>query len=202
MKQRRFYLNFPGLLSLGLLIIMCACAKETSDLELALRPSQTPTGAAGGLDGSVASHEISDQPVSVYVYVCGAVNHPGVVELPSGSRAEAAIIAAGGFAPNADIDYLNLAALVSDGDKLDIPTLEEAEAQAKQDAAIASGIVNINTADASLLGTLPGIGESRAADIIAYRETHGSFRTIEEIMNVSGIKEAAFNKIRDKICVE
>ena len=63
----------------------------------------------------------------------------------------------------------------------------------------ASGRVNINTADAAQLCTLPGIGESRAADIIAYREAHGGFASCEDIMNVSGIKESVYNKISDKI---
>ncbi len=154
----------------------------------ALLPGQNDTGQE-------AAQEIC-------VYVCGAVAAPGVVFLPAGSRAADALEAAGGFGPEAAEEAVNLAARVSDGEKLYFPTREEhaVEARAAEDAA--SGLVNINTADAAQLCTLPGIGESRAADIIAYREAHGGFAACEEIMQVSGIKESVYNRISGKITVK
>lgn len=136
----------------------------------------------------------------VYVYVCGAVSSPGVVVLPEGSRAEDALKAAGGFADDAWRDYVNLAERVSDGEKLYFPTLEESEVLAAQEET--DGRININTADVAQLCTLPGIGESRARDIIAYREANGAFESCEDIMKVSGIKTSVYGKISDKITVK
>lgn len=138
----------------------------------------------------------------ICVYVCGAVKDPGVVFLPDGSRAADALEAAGGFTAEAAEEAVNLAAKVSDGEKLFFPDREEYEAQAEAAEAAASGLVNINTADIMQLCTLPGIGESRAADIIAYREAHGGFATCEDIMQVSGIKESIYNKLSGKITVK
>ena len=135
----------------------------------------------------------------ICVYVCGAVETPGIVFLPEGSSAADALEAAGGFASHAAVDAVNLAAKISDGEKLYFPDCEEYRAQAEKQASASAGLVNINTADAAQLCTLPGIGESRAADIIAYREAHGGFASCEDIMNVSGIKESVYNKISDKI---
>lgn len=135
----------------------------------------------------------------ICVYVCGAVETPGIVFLPEGSRAADALEAAGGFNSHAAVDAVNLAAKISDGEKLYFPDCEEYRAQAEKQASASAGLVNINTADAAQLCTLPGIGESRAADIIAYREAHGGFASCEDIMNVSGIKESVYNKISDKI---
>ncbi len=145
------------------------------------------------------------QDATIRVYVCGAVANPGVVEIPQGSRVEDALKAAGGFGPEAGREAVNLADWVSDGQKLYFPregeALEETQAQADSTDS-PSGLVNINTADAALLCTLPGIGESRARDIISYREANGGFETCEDIMKVSGIKTAAYDKIKDKITVK
>ena len=138
----------------------------------------------------------------ICVYVCGAVKTPGIVFLPQGSRAADALEAAGGFAAGAAEDAVNLAAKVSDGEKLYFPAFEEHAAQTKQEETAAAGLVNINTADAAQLCTLPGIGESRAADIIAYRESHGGFAACGDIMKVTGIKESVYNRISGKITVE
>ncbi|MDL2300816.1 helix-hairpin-helix domain-containing protein [Lachnospiraceae bacterium OttesenSCG-928-D06] len=146
--------------------------------------------------------DVIEETQLIYIYVCGAVMRPGVVALPYGSRAEEAVNAAGGFSKEADETYINLAAQVSDGEKLLIPTMEEALEAAIEDHNKSLGLVNINQADIALLCTLSGIGESRAMDIIAYREENGNFKTIEEIMNVTGIKENTFKKIRDKITIE
>lgn len=141
------------------------------------------------------------QPL-IYVYVCGAVMQPGVVELAEGSRAAEALEAAGGFAPQAQTDYVNLAAKVADGEKLYFPEEGEAELLHSREEAQASGLVNINTAGAQQLCTLPGIGASRAQDIIRYREQNGEFECPEDIMKVSGIKENAYAKLKDLITVK
>lgn len=143
-----------------------------------------------------------DELSVIYVHVCGAVNEPGVVMLPEGSRGQDALEAAGGLTQDAAVDLVNLAQPLDDGMKLYFPTREEAADWQESEQAKEAGLVNINTAGVELLCTLPGIGEARAKAIVAHRETNGNFQTIEDIMQVSGIKESAFGKIRDLITVK
>lgn len=145
---------------------------------------------------------VEPQTVYVYVYVCGAVRTPGVVEVPEGSRAAEALELAGGMTTEADPFYVNLAEIVTDGQKLYFPTASEAEELEAAGKAAEEGLVNINTASAEELCTLPGIGASRAADIVRYREKNGAFQTKEDIMKVSGIKQNAYDKLCDRITVQ
>lgn len=133
----------------------------------------------------------------IYVQVCGQVMNPGVYEVLEGTRMYEVLELAGGVTQDGRTDSLWLAREVKDGDKVYVPG--EDELPGMTDAG--DGLLDINTADVAGLMTLPGIGEARAGDIIAYRTQNGGFKTIEEIMNVPGIKEAAFNKIKDKIKV-
>lgn len=156
----------------------------------------------------------------IMVHVCGAVKKSGVYELREGSRVIDAVNIAGGLLEQAASDYVNLAAFVSDGDKVWIPTVEEVEkilAERKEVSYITTfdqnGVIrgdsnpkgtdkiNINTADKELLCSLPGIGSTRAESIITYREQNGGFHSIEDIMNVSGIKESSFQKIKEYISI-
>jgi competence protein ComEA len=142
------------------------------------------------------SEEKSTEQHYIYVQVCGHVVNPGVYEVLEGSRMYEVIECAGGILADAGTDSLWLAKAVSDGDRIYVPGVDE---DVCEQESIADGIVNINTADAAQLMTLPGIGESRAADILQFREENGAFESIEDIMKVPGIKTAAFNKIKDKI---
>lgn len=159
-------------------------------------------------DGAVSETEAMD-PAFV-VHVCGEVVNPGIYELPAGSRIYEAVKAAGGFTENAAEESVNLASPIEDGVQIRIYSKEEAETLAAGAAPFdgfeASGegkepVVNLNTATKEELMTLSGIGESRAEDIIRYREENGGFQNIEDIMKVSGIKDAAFQKIKDRITV-
>ena len=150
----------------------------------------------------LSESETINRTQMVYVYVCGAVQNPGVVEVPEGSRAEEALRLAGGMTEKADPFYVNLAEPVTDGQKLYFPTTEEAESLENATKAAEAGLVNINTASEEELCTLPGIGASRAADIVRYRERNGIFQTKEDIMKVSGIKQNAYDKLCDKITVQ
>lgn len=143
---------------------------------------------------------------NIYVYICGAVVNAGVYELPKGSRVIQVIEAAGGLREDADVYLINQAKIVEDGEQIRIYTKEEAleadlQMNAKNNGNAVEGRININTADKEALMTLPGIGESKAELIIEYRQNQGGFQTIEDIMNIAGIKEAVFSKIRDKITV-
>ncbi|MBQ8878154.1 MAG: helix-hairpin-helix domain-containing protein, partial [Lachnospiraceae bacterium] len=151
------------------------------------------------------------EAVSLLVHICGAVKNPGVYELSEGDRICHAVEKAGGFTTQADQNYLNQAQKVTDGMRIYIPTQEETALETEdillltddlqQAHAGESGLININTAGMEQLCSLPGIGEGKAQNIIAYREEKGSYTSIEEIMNVEGIKEGLFEKIRDKITV-
>ena len=165
------------------------------------------------LEGTKKAAAVSEtealEPAFV-VHVCGEVVNPGIYELPAGSRIYEAVKAAGGFTENAAEESVNLASPIEDGVQIRIYSKEEAETLAAGAAPFdgfeASGegkepVVNLNTATKEELMTLSGIGESRAEDIIRYREENGGFQNIEDIMKVSGIKDAAFQKIKDRITV-
>lgn len=160
------------------------------------------SGAQTQGTGNSGAQGAQVQKVWIRVYVCGAVKNPGVVEIPEGSRAEDALLAAGGFTEEAGREAVNLADWVLDGQMLYFPTEGEVLEEQIQEAEASAGLVNINTADAAALCTLPGIGESRAADIIAYREKNGGFGSCEDIMKVPGIKTAVYEKICDRITVK
>lgn len=136
-----------------------------------------------------------------YVFVCGAVVKPGVYELPYGSRIYEAVALAGGITDDGAYMAVNLVEPVSDGQQIFIPTNEEYEEKQEEIYQSESGLVDLNTAGKQELMTLTGIGESKAEAILAYRSEHGGFSSIEELMQVPGIKEAAFEKIRDYITV-
>lgn len=158
----------------------------------------------------------AEKPDMIYVHVCGAVLRSGVYELEAGSRVYEAVQAAGGFAENADRNYVNQAQELGDGIKLVIPTLEEAAANiqagitedtfsagAEGDGQTAeAGRININTASETQLCEIPGVGKTRAAAIIAYREAHGGFQKPEDIMQVDGIGEGMYGKMKDSIRVD
>ena len=187
--------------SLILCTLICGCGTSDSEVIVIGRDATEDVRAVHNAQDGMNETSAEESAVSeIRVYVCGAVEMPGVVALPEGSRAEDALLAAGGFSENAWKDYVNLAERVVDGQKLYFPTLDEAESIVEQEKA--DGLVNINTADAATLCTLPGIGESRAKDIIAYREAHGSFESCEDIMKVSGIKANVYSKISDMITVK
>ena len=187
------------------------------------RKAEPSAGSTGRTELSDAS---SEEAKTLVVHICGAVSAPGVYELPAGSRIIDAVEAGGGFLPEADEACCNLAEEIVDGCQIYIMTKSEscADGQTEKKAgiqtspdsdmqttdrnvrsnsapALDNGLVNLNTADVAALMTLPGIGESRAKAIISYREQHGAFAKIEDIMKISGIKQAAFSKIKDKITV-
>lgn len=177
-------------------------------------------------NGSEAVSDKEMQQAMIYVDVCGAVANPGVFQLAAGSRVFQAIEAAGGYLPEAALTCVNRAGVLTDGQQLYILTQEEMERQGLDPAEMAGASdgqmngsagtgkntgmtaqvqqdnrININTADEAQLITLTGIGATRAQAIIAYREENGPFAAIEDIMNVQGIKEGTFAKIKDEIVV-
>ena len=162
-------------------------------------------------------------PQLLAVYVCGQVEKPGVYELEQGSRIADAIALAGGMTEEAATDAWNLAQLLTDAQMIRVPSREEAEALKNETAEggigrsegvsgegaagaaapgmDADGRISLNEASKVQLMTLPGIGEAKAEAILKYRSEHGSFDSIEEIMNIPGIKEGVFSKIKDQITI-
>ena len=146
----------------------------------------------------------------IWVDVSGAVNTPGVYRLKRGSRVFEAIQGAGGFQENADTAGINQASVLSDGEKLQIYTIEEAQQMElssekfsiSQDNTDAKGKININTADLSELQEIPGVGEKKAQSIMEYRELNGNFQSIEQLQEVQGIKGKTFDKVKDYITVK
>jgi competence protein ComEA len=154
--------------------------------------------------------EDEDQSISyIKVHIAGQVNNPGVIALEPGARVEDAINMAGGLTPQGDITHINLAAILQDQDKVYIPSTEEVEAHPDAFEAVqgsgmkagGSGLVNINRASAQELEQLPGIGPVKAQSIIEYRDKNGYFTKIDDIINVSGIGEKTFERIKDSITI-
>ncbi len=141
-----------------------------------------------------------DAEKSIFVYICGAVNSPGVYELPAGSRGDLALERAGGFKDDADREYVNLAAILFDGQRIYFPYEYEVEIMDTESAGSAYP-VNINTAKEEELCKVPGIGPSKAEAIVAYRIKYGAFQCTEDIMNVAGIGESTYSKIKEYISV-
>lgn len=151
--------------------------------------------------------------MKISVYVCGQVQRPGVYELSADARIVTAIEAAGGAYEDADLSYLNLAEHMNDGDKIYVPSFEEtadvdrlirdpAQTEMSAGAADSSQLVDLNTASKEELMNLPGIGESKAEAIIAYRDSVGRINNPDELMNIPGIKDGVYSKFKDKVCVD
>jgi competence protein ComEA len=154
--------------------------------------------------GTMLSEETEPEPKEIIIHVAGAVVKSGVYHLPEGSRVIDAITAAGGAAAEADLDAINLAQPLIDGQKVWVPKAGDqlvGETNSASGAAGGNGKVNINTGDLTQLQTLNGIGPSLAQRIIDYRTNNGPFRQIEDIKNVSGIGTKRFEQLKDYITV-
>ncbi len=230
-KKRITMFLLVGCLFMGL-FLQTGCQKSENGLILEVSSVEE---AADFYDGMLTEEEESKiqnsdasgtenfsgqiEDAKILVHVCGAVLLPGVYELSSDSRVIDAVAAAGGMQDSADMEFVNLAQPLSDGDKVRIPTKEEVtnasgDGFERSDVSVITSTdenrtqkgtqdkININTADVQVLCTLPGIGETRAESILAYRSEHGDFKAIEDIMLVSGIKESSFQKIKDRITVK
>ncbi len=169
--------------------------------------------AGSAADGEAEGGQAPSEAATVFVHVAGAVAAPGVYELPAGSRLQAAVDAAGGFAADAATDAVNLAQEATDGQQVVVPTQEEAASAAGAGSAggtgapegasgaAAGGVVNINTATEAQLDTLPGVGPSTAAKIVADREANGPFERPEDLKRVSGIGDKKYEQLAAFVAV-
>ncbi len=146
-------------------------------------------------------------PAPLRIHVAGAVRVPGVYSLPAGSLVEHAIEAAGGPGEGASLDSINLAARLQDGDQVRVPSRAAAVSESTSPVSTPgqetpASPVNLNTASAAELDRLPGIGPSLAKEIIAYREAHGAFAAIEDLLLVPGIGPAKLAALQDLVVVQ
>lgn len=200
--------------AIGGIIVLALLGIGAAVLGSVLAPSggavviETPVGVDDVVeDGFTDAGPVPPASVLV-VHVVGAVREPGIVELPLGSRVVDAIAGAGGPRDDAGLTGLNLARELVDGEQVFVPTIEEA---ATQPVALppsvgasglgGSGLVNLNTADAAMLDSLPGIGPAIAARILAWRDDNGPFRSVDELLAVSGIGEKTLDGFRDLVTV-
>lgn len=204
-----------GIAVIGIMLVAFACSQFWP------HESQDFVANAGSASASREQHETEQEddarPAAtqdIVVDVEGAVANPGLQTLPSGSRIGDAVDAAGGMREDAATGTVNLAKVVSDGDQIVILTKEEeaqsrtaSQSDARSDAgsgdaqAGSSGKININTADATELQQLSGVGPSLSERIVEYRQANGKFKSIEDLQNVSGIGKTRFANIKDKICI-
>jgi len=169
-------------------------------------PSRPPASAATTATGSTGGDAKKDGRVTVHV--AGAVAKPGVYDLDANARVIDAVEAAGGGAADADLNRLNLAAKIADGQRVHVQRVGEAAAPAPatpggagDGSADPSALVNINSATPAELETLPGIGPTLAEAIIAERERRGGFRSVNELRDVRGIGEKRFADLKDKVTI-
>lgn len=183
--------TYFGLIFLAAVVIS-ACGKDELLLEQSSEAGLSEDRETDAFaDGIVLPTEaVEDEfAANICVHVCGAVEVPGVYELPVGSRIYEAVDAAGGFDEEADREAVNLVEGMEDGEQIRIPFIGEIDYNP------GSGLIDINTADMDDLCEIPGIGESRAQAIIKYRESQGGFKSKEELMQVPGIKEGIYGRI-------
>ena len=148
------------------------------------------------------------EPAVIYVYIVGAVENPGVYALSEGARLDELLALAGGATPEADLVAVNLSMKLRDEQQIIIPKIGEevdkslSAPQNSNSGLNAQGLVNINTADAATLQTLPGVGKTIADAIIEYRNTNGGFKSIDELKKVYRIGDKTFEGLKDSVAIE
>jgi competence protein ComEA len=207
--RRRVAVVFASVLAIGLgaLAVHLLIRAPTPPATESLLPyaGAAPAGT-GPVDPAVAPTSAAP-PSELVVHAAGAVAGPGVHHLPAGSRVADLLAAAGGATPDADLDRVNLAAPLVDGGQVWFPRVGEPSPAAPAGGALPAtpsaeaGPVDLNTASADELDTLPGVGPATAAAIIEHREGHGPFRSVEELLEVPGIGEAKLAQLRDLVRV-
>lgn len=186
---------------------------ETNDV------SQVSTNEVA--EENIVANEIAEETEKIAIHITGEVKKTGIIYLEKGARIADAIAVAGGATKNANLDQVNLAYVLEDGQKIYIPNkkeklevreyiiensgnnvlVENGKSSSTNSSKGVGGKVNINYANQTELETLPGIGPSLAQRIIEYRETNGEFEKIEDVQNVKGIGDSKYSNIKEKICI-
>ncbi|MBX3094975.1 MAG: helix-hairpin-helix domain-containing protein [Cryobacterium sp.] len=195
------------LVALGIAVLVSAMSAAGGTRTVIEAPGSEQSTIAEHPDAVTALPD-SSAATEIFVHILGEVRRPGLVQLREGDRVIDAVAAAGGYTDAADREFLNLARFVSDGEQLVVFAEGEAPAQAAGAASGGSGIggagngkVNLNLADLTTLQTLPRVGPALAERILQWRELNGRFRSIEDLMSVSGIGEKTFAGLRELVTV-
>lgn len=226
-QRARYWVAFVGVRRLvtGVLSVFVALIV----LWILMRPSDPPIEASLATASETLSSTPSqtEVPTQVIVHVMGAVKRPGVYELASNARVVDAVRAAGGAVTGADLERINLAQKITDTEQVFVPTRQQRKSaitvaprhrsststvvpsvpgatptsQAPNTENAAGGKINLNSATAEQLDTLPGVGPSTAKAIISYRTKSGDFKKVADLMNVPGIGQAKFEAVRDLVTV-
>lgn len=202
-----------AVLAVGLLVLAgLAFLRSASPAPTLTLPRAEP-GSAPVAEGPAPPTAASAPPVTVTVHVAGQVNNPGVYALPAGGRVADAVVAAGGSSGEADLEQVNLAARVADGERVYVPKKGEsppavvasgpatATAAGGTAGAAAGSPVDLNTATAEQLEALPGVGPATSRAILTYRANHGRFRSVTELLEVPGIGPAKLEALRPLVRV-
>jgi competence protein ComEA len=179
------------LLLLGVGCAVLVTAVTPHGVTAVVRPSATPTAGSDDPDAGAGT--------VIYVHILGQVAHPGLYALRDGDRGVDIVAAAGGFTAKADPAGINLARFLTDGEQIYVPAVGEVVAGPAGGASV--GKVDLNTADAAALDTLPRIGPALAERILAWREKNGPFTAVEDLLDVPGIGEAILDGLRDLVTV-
>ncbi|MBQ5797531.1 MAG: ComEA family DNA-binding protein [Firmicutes bacterium] len=195
--------------SLFLLAVFLLLSLMGKGSNISYETEETHRGSAIPTEESMVEIEndkIDDPAFSkiIFVDVIGCVVNPGVYQLEEGSRVFQALELAGGLTEEAEVKSINRAAVLSDEQVITVLSVEEYEEMQKNSGGLGfvDGKVELNSADAKALESLSGIGPSMAEKILQYRQEHGRFHKIEDLMKVPGIGEKTFQQIKDKICVQ
>lgn len=205
MKNKKMWIITAILLfgGMGVFYVNFLPQSKTTRLEPAGQREEIPLKEAADTafetEGETAAEAECREPAMVYVHVCGQVKEPGVYSLEAESRVEEAVEAAGGFTKAAAQASVNLARRIEDGEQLYIASKEEVASPLAAPTDEKDRLININSASREELMELPGIGAAKAEAILSYRAENGSFKTIEDIQKIEGIKKGVFEKIKDKI---
>jgi competence protein ComEA len=193
----------------GLVLAACAVAVAIVFGIAGFRLLTTPPPAELSLpraNATATQSPTTSAPGPVTVHVAGAVARPGVYRVGATARVDDAVTAAGGITAEADLDALNLAAKVADGDRVFVPRKGQAPPPVvapvgATEGAAPRGPVNLNTATIEQLDTLPGVGPTTAQAIIAWRQEHGAFRSVQDLLQVRGIGPAKLESLREQVTV-
>lgn len=185
------------------LLAILGIAVVGSGLFVLIRTSDPPAPPVERVrEAATAEPEPPPEPKLLVVHVAGQVANPGVYRLTEGSRVQDAVAAAGGPSAQADVEALNLASLIADGQKIFLPEPGQAlppDQGGAPSGGGAPGKVNLNTADRETLESLPSVGPVKAERIISHRETHGPFTSPRQIMEVSGFGPKTYESLKDLI---
>jgi len=190
--------RYRGILFFGITALVLAGVILVEARRLPRSPLVLSTATAPPTPGPTA------EPPPLQVYVTGAVARPDVYPLPQGSIVKDALLAAGGPAPDADLERINLAAPLAGGQQVYVPRQGEAASPVlpMRSETAGDGLINVNTAGTSLLESLPGIGPTLAQHIVEYRDANGPFQSVDDLVAVPGIGPATLEKFRDLITTD